>query len=61
MRQKCLGDSELHEKIWGREVKDAKGKNGKEDYQLIPDSQCPEGQIFFNKDYFISAVTVVLF
>jgi len=32
MRQKCLGDSELHEKIWGREVKDAKGKNGKEDY-----------------------------
>jgi hypothetical protein len=24
--------SELHEKIWGREVKDAKGRNGKEDY-----------------------------
>jgi hypothetical protein len=24
--------SELHEKIWGREVKDVKGRNGKEDY-----------------------------
>jgi len=32
LRQKYLGDSELHEKTWGREIKDAKGRNGKGNY-----------------------------